>query len=268
MHSDELAQYCEAMLYDYETEWSPDALVEIDRPDVLAWKRPGWSVGNSRVAYAKWTESDADKRIDELLAFFGDIAFNWHVGPSSSPVDLVDRLMRHGLLLVAEPRMMTITLPLPDDWPMNSEVRIVEVANAEMARLGLRLAHHDPPEIERDLVERMTYLGLPSRRGGFLVAFIGEVPVANAGYRYSSDGRCVYLTGAETVEQFRGRGVYKTLIAHRAAKAVDRGCVLASILAHTGTSAPILARRGFADHGPLPHLAPPESPRFGLQAVP
>ena len=55
--------------------------------------------------------------------------------------------------------------------------------------------------------------------------------IANAGYRYSSDGRCVYLTGAETVEQFRGRGVYKTLIAHRAARAVERGCVLASILA-------------------------------------
>jgi GNAT superfamily N-acetyltransferase len=268
MHPDDLARYCEAMLYDYEAEWTPDGLIEISRSDVLAWKRPGWSIGNSRVAWANWTESDVDTRIDALLEFFGDTAFNWHVGPSSSPRDLVNRLVSHGLLPVAEPRMMTITLPLPDDWPVNSEVRVVDVADAEIARLGLRLAHHDSPDIERDLVERMRYLGLPSRRGGFLVAYIGDVPVANAGYRYSSDGRCVYLTGAETVEQFRGRGVYKTLIAHRAAKAVDRGCVLASILAHTRTSAPILARRGFADHGPLPRLAPPESPRFGLQAVP
>src|SRR5205823_14093642 len=110
-------------------------------------------------------------------------------------------------------------------------------------------------------------LGVPGRRGGFLVAYLGDAPVANAGYRYSSDGRCVYLTGAETVEQFRGRGVYKTLIAHRAAKTAERGCDLASILANPETSAPILARHGFADHGPLPRLAPRESPRFSLRAL-
>jgi len=268
MRSDELARYCEAMLYDYETEWSPDGLVEINRTDVLAWKRPGWPIGNSRVAYAKWTESAVDVRIGELLAFFGDTAFNWHVGPSSSPGDLVDRLVSYGLVLVAQPRMMTISLPLDDVWPRNSELRIVEVATPKMARISLQLAHHGPAQIERDVAERMTYLGVPSRRGGFLVAYLGDVPVANAGYRYSADGRCLYLTGAETVEEFRGRGIYKTLIAHRAARAVERGCVLASILAHTETSAPILERHGFADHGPLPRLAPPDSPRFGLRAVP
>src|SRR5438309_569536 len=83
----------------------------LNRKDVLAWKRPGWPIGNSRVAYAKWTESDVDVRIEELLAFFGETAFNWHVGPSSSPSDLVDRLVSHGLVLVARPRMMTISLP-------------------------------------------------------------------------------------------------------------------------------------------------------------
>ena len=268
MRGDELARYCESMLYDYETEWSPDGLIEINRKDVLAWKRPGWPIGNSRVAFVKWTESGVDVRIEGLLAFFGETAFNWHVGPSSSPPDLVDRLVRHGLVLVAKPRMMTISLPLPGAWALNSEVRIVEVANPELARISLQLAHHGPEHIERDVADRMTYLGVPSRRGGFLVAYLGDLPVANAGYRYSADGRCVYLTGAETVEQFRGRGVYKTLIAHRAARAVERGCILASILAHTETSAPILARHGFADHGPLPRLAPPDSPRFGLRAVP
>ncbi len=268
MRSDELARYCEAMLYDYETDWSPDGLVEINRKDVLAWKRPGWSVGNSRVAFAKWTELDVDTRIEELHAFFGDTAFNWHVGPSSSPSDLVNRLVSHGLVLVAQPRMMTISLPLPDDWAVDPAVRIVEVADLELVRVSLQLAHHGPQHIERDVAERMTYLRVPSRRGGFLVAQFGDLPVANASYRYSSDGRCVYLTGAETVEGFRGRGVYKTLIAHRAAQAVKHGCVVASILANTETSAPILARHGFADHGPLPRLAPPTSPRFGLRAVP
>ena len=262
------AEYCEAMLYDYEPEWRPDGLVEIDRPDVLAWKRPDRPPGQSRVAYARWTAHDVETKIEELLEFFGETPFNWHVGPSSTPSDLEARLTRRGLAITARPRMMTIDLPLERDWPVNADVRVVEVEDADAARVGLRLAHHEGAELERDLKERMAYLALPGRRGGFLVAYIGEAPVANASYRYSRDGRCIYLTGAETVETLRGRGVYKTLVAYRAARAAARGCLMAAILANSDTSAPILARRGFADHGELPRLSPPESPRFSRHAVP
>jgi GNAT superfamily N-acetyltransferase len=164
--------------------------------------------------------------------------------------------------------MMTILLPLAADWSVTPGLRVVEVTDAKTARVGLRLAHHEDADLERDVAERLSYLAMPSRRGGFLVAYLGDVPVANAGYRYSSDGRCVYLTGAETAEAFRGRGVYKALVAHRAMQAVARGCTLASILANAQTSAPILARHGFVDHGSLPRLAPAAAPRFSLRAVP
>ena len=89
------------MLYDYEPEWRPSATVVLDRADVLAFKRPGWPVGYSRVAYAKWSADEADARIDEVLAFFDEVAFNWHVGPSSAPHDLVDRLTARGLVVLA-----------------------------------------------------------------------------------------------------------------------------------------------------------------------
>src|SRR6266545_4322908 len=56
------AQYCEAMLYDYEPDWHPSGVIELDRPDVLAWRRPGRSIGHSRVAYAKWSEAVVDAR--------------------------------------------------------------------------------------------------------------------------------------------------------------------------------------------------------------
>jgi GNAT superfamily N-acetyltransferase len=257
VRDDVLARYCEAMLYDYEPEWRPTAIVEIDRPDVLAWKRPGWPPWASRVAYAKWDERSAEHGIDEVLAFFGDVPFNWHVGPSSSPADLEKRLERRGLAVAARPRMMTIALPLPSSWPSNAGLLVEEVADERTARTSLVLARHHSDDLARSLAERLEYLRLPSRRGGYLIASIGGIPVANAGYRYSADGRCVYLTGAETVEAYRGRGVYKALIAHRAAAATRRGCTLASILANSETSAPILTRRGFADHGELPKIVPP-----------
>jgi hypothetical protein len=250
------AHHCEAMLYDYEPEWRPSGIEEVDRADVLAWKRPGWPAWANRVAYAKWDERSADAGIDELLAFFAGVSFNWHVGPSSSPADLVDRLERRGLVVTARPRMMTVALPLPTGWPLNRDVSIQEVHDERTARSSLVNAQHSGDDLERSVAERLAYLRLPSRRGGYLIATIGGVTVANAGYRYSSDGRCVYLTGAETVEGFRRRGVYKTLIAYRAAAAARRGCTVASILANVETSAPILARHGFADHGELPRVVP------------
>jgi GNAT superfamily N-acetyltransferase len=262
-----LARYCEAMFYDYEREWRTSGTVELDRPDVTAWKRPGWPVGYSRVSRATWTADEADAGIAAVLAFFRETPFHWHVGPSSGPRDLVDRLVVKGLVVLARPRLMTIALPLPSNWPSAADVRIVEVSDAREARVGLRLAHHDEADLDRDVAERLAYLETPGRRGGFLVAYLNNVPVANAGYRYSADGRCVYLTGAETAEPFRGRGIYKSIIAYRAARAAAWGCSLASIVANAETSARILARHGFADHGPMPRLAFPTAPSFTRSAV-
>jgi GNAT superfamily N-acetyltransferase len=267
VREDELAKYCEAMLYDYEPDWHPPGVVELDRPDVLAWKRPGRPVGYSRVAYAKWSEEEADARVDEVLAFFGKTPFLWHVGPSSSPADLERRLVARGLIAGERPRLMTAALPLAGTW-RSADVRIVEVADRTMARLGLSLAHHvggapvEGAELERMLDERMAYLALPRRRTHYLVAFVGDTLVANAGYRWSSDGRCLYLIGAETVEAYRGRGIYQSLITYRARVARERGCEMLSILANRHTSAPILTRHGFADHGDLPwftRMPPPAS---------
>jgi GNAT superfamily N-acetyltransferase len=258
VRDDELARYCEAMLYDYEPDWQPPGIVELHRSDVLAWKRPGWPAGYSRVAYARWTAERAAAGIDEVLAFFGDTPFDWHVGPSSAPADLEDRLVRRGLVVQGRPRLMTAALPLAGEW-RGAGIRVVEVNDRETARVGLALAHHQGDDLERALEERVRYLSFPGRTTHYLVAFLGDTPVANAGYRWSSDGRCVYLTGAETVEAFRGRGIYQSLITYRARIAHERGCEIASILANRDTSAPILARHGFRDHG--------EQPRLGLRST-
>lgn len=251
------ATYAEAMLFDHEPDWIPAGLELIERQDLLAWRRPGWPASHSCVAYARWNDSTVERGIDEALAFFGPQAFNWDVGPSSSPTDLGERLVRRGLELVEAPRMMTATLPLSGAWPVPAGLRIEHVSDESTARLSLELAHHDGDELEMMLSDRLAYLASAGRRGGFLIAFIGDVPVGNAGYRYSADGACVYLTGAETVPEHRGRGVYKALVAFRAAAAQAHGCRLASILASGETSAPILARRCFVDHGPLPRYVSP-----------
>lgn len=250
----------EAMLWDYERDFMPPGLEVVARDDLLMWRRAigpaseqRWA---NRVSFVRTTPAQAARVIDEALSFFGPLPFTWVVGPSSHPADLAARLRERGLADVGDGDLLTAVLPVAG-LRASPDLSIVEVEDEALARIGLRLAHPaaSVPELEALLEQRLSYLRHPKRRGGFLVAFVGDEPAANAGYRYSSDGATVYLNGAETAEPFRGRGIYQELVAYRVAAAVARGCSYAAIRARRDTSLPILMKRGFVDHGHLPIFA-------------
>lgn len=253
------------MLWDYEWDFMPAVLDIVERDDLLMWRRPSGPASEqrwaNRVSFVRTTADGADRIIDEALSFFGPLPFTWVVGPSSRPPDLAARLVQRGLIDVGDGDLLTATLPI-SGLRTAADVSIVEVQSEALARIGLRLAHPDAPTAELETLqeERLAYLQHPNRRGGFLVAFVGDDPAANAGYRYSSDGATVYLNGAETAERFRGRGIYQTLVAHRVAVALRRGCQFAAIRARRDTSLPILMKRGFVDHGHLPIFARQTAP--------
>ena len=249
-------------MWDYEPTWVPPGLEYVDRPDLLMWRRNGprsrqrW--GN-RVAYTRSTPDRVESLIDEALAFLGDRPFSWIAGASSAPRDISERIADRGLVDIGDGDLLTATLPIRG-LRAATDVKIVEVEDEAMARIGLHLAHPDASveEMSEQVAEMLLYLALPERRGGFLVALVDDQPAANAAYRYSSDGRTVYLNGAETAERFRRRGVYQSLVAYRTEAARQRGCRYAAIRARRDTSLPILMRRGFIDHGHLPIYARPD----------
>jgi len=250
----------ERMLWDYERDFMPPGLEIVERGELLMWRRASGPASEqrwaNRVAFVRTTASELDRLIDEVFSFFGPLPFTWVVGPSSHPTDLANRLRERGLTDVGDGDLLTALLPI-SGLRTAADVSIVEVEGEALARVGLRLARPDAPASELDALveERLSYLRHPKRRGNFLVALVGEEPVGNAGYRYSSDGTTVYLYGAETVERFRGRGIYQALIAYRVAAALARGCRFAAIWARRDTSLPILMKRGFVDHGHLPLFA-------------
>jgi GNAT superfamily N-acetyltransferase len=250
----------EAMLWDYDTDFMPPGLEVIERDELLMWRRASGPASEqrwaNRVSFVRSSPSGVDRVIDEALSFFGPLPFTWVVGPSSRPPDIAARLRERGLADVGDGDLLTAVLPILG-LRTAADVAIVEVEGEAIARVGLRLAHPDAPapELEALLEERLSYLRHPQRRGGFLVAFVGDEPAGSAGYRYSSDGITVYLNGADTAARFRGRGIYQALVAHRAAAALAHGCRFAAIRARRDTSLPILMKRGFVDHGHLPIFA-------------
>lgn len=247
----------ERIMWDYEPDFAPLGMEIVDREDVLMWRRPHGPLSQrrwaNRVSYVRTTPDRVEALIDEILSFFADLRFTWVVGPSSFPLDLPSRLLARGLTDVGDGDLLTASLPV-HGLRTAADVEIVEVRDEGTVRIGVELANPTaaPDEMEAMVRERLEYIGRPTRRGGYLVAFIGGTPVANAGYRYSGDDNAVYLTGAETVEAYRGRGVYQSIVAHRTDAAAQRGCTFAVIRARRDTSLPILMKRRFVDHGHLP----------------
>lgn len=205
------ALLAEAIMWDYEAAWLPPGMEVVDRPDLLMWRRTQGPFAQerwaNRISYVRATPDRAEGIIDEALSFFGDGPFTWVVGPSTRPADLGNRLRRRGLVDEGDADLLTADLPLRG-LRKAPDVKIVEVDSAELARTGLRLAHPGATDAELEAMtdDRLANIGRPGRRGGYLVAFLEGEPVANASYRYSADGRAVYLSGEETVERFRAEG--------------------------------------------------------------
>jgi len=86
-------------------------------------------------------------------------------------------------------------------------------------------------------------LAAPDRRQHLFLASCDGEPAATASY--VAFPRSAYLIGGVVLPAFRGRGLYRALVAARLAHARARGLTLATSHAREHTSAPILERMGF-----------------------
>lgn len=140
---------------------------------------------------------------------------------------------------------------------VHRDVRIVDARAPRDVEAFLRFGHPTwrEDEVRSELPDRLRYLEVYGGRAGFVLGYLGETLVANAAWRCSTDGRAVYLTGAGTVEEHRGEGIYQTLTQYRLRRAAALGCRHAVIQAQVDTSMPILRRRGFSDAGEVSVLS-------------
>jgi GNAT superfamily N-acetyltransferase len=104
-----------------------------------------------------------------------------------------------------------------------------------------------PPDqrlrVESDQVRRDVARG----RGGGVVAYLDDRPVGTGGITVADDvGR---LWSGSVLERYRGRGVYRALLAARLEYAVRHRAAMALVKGRVETSGPILRRAGFAAHG-------------------
>jgi ribosomal protein S18 acetylase RimI-like enzyme len=224
----------------------PGARAEADGA-VVRWIPPPGQ-GQGTITWSQLDEATADAAIAAQVAFFAGRRqpFEWKLYDYDQPADLDRRLLAAGLepedtevLMVAETAGAVTDVPLPDG------VTVREVTGAaglaQMFEVHEGAFDNDGTRLRQALEAQVA--GAPESLG-MVVAFAGQEPVSAARIEFPSGSDFAGLWGGGTVPQWRGRGLYRALVALRARMAAARGYRYLQVDA-LPTSQPILTRLGF-----------------------
>lgn len=211
---------------------------------------------SNRVLLTRWTEEEADGRIEALIAFHRErgIGFTWYVGPYDRPHDLGARLEARGLVRAGEQFWMARVGLAAPEIPANPRVTIEVLdgsdeaaveATAQIVGAAFNQTEAQTRAHRRSLLEDVRDAALREREINFLARLDGE-PAAHG--RLILEGGIAFLGGAATHPALRGQRLYTTLLRHRLTIANERGYHVAVIQAMPMSRA-IVARYGFRDYG-------------------
>ncbi|MFF3615453.1 GNAT family N-acetyltransferase [Streptomyces sp. NPDC002580] len=208
----------------------------------------GADKGWSGVLWSDLDEASADAAIAEQVRFFSRLGgeFEWKLYGHDRPVDLGQRLRAAGFTAEPEETLMIAEL---SDLALDAEppegVRLLPVTDRAgvdlVADVHERAFGIDGTRLRHQLLAQLTG---DSDTVVAVVALAGDVPVSAARMELLPGARFAGLWGGGTVEEWRGRGIYRALVAHRARVAADRGYRYVQVDA-SSQSRPILARLGF-----------------------
>ncbi|MEE1754066.1 GNAT family N-acetyltransferase [Streptomyces sp. SP18CS02] len=200
-----------------------------------------------------WSDLDparADAAIDRQVRHFTSLglAFEWKLYAHDRPGDLAGRLRAAGFRPEPEESLMVAgaddIAALPAAPPEGIELRpVTDAAGAALvAAVHDQAFGTDGTHIERQLLDR---LAAHPDTVAAVVAMAGDRPVGSARLEMPPGTRFAGLWGGGTVEDWRGRGLYRSLLAHRARIAAARGYRHLQVDA-SAMSGPVLRRLGFA----------------------
>ncbi|WP_435220810.1 GNAT family N-acetyltransferase [Streptomyces sp. Tue6028] len=210
-------------------------------------RQTGAEHGWNGVVWSDLDETTADAAIADQIRHFTGLRreFEWKLYGHDKPEDLGSRLLAAGftaepeetvmvaelgdLALDAEPPEGVRLLPVTDRAGVDL---VAEVHEQAFGTDGTRLRHQLLAQLTGDADTVVA-----------VVALAGDVPVSAARMELLPGTRFAGLWGGGTVEAWRGRGIYRALVAHRARVAADRGYRYVQVDA-SGQSRPVLARLG------------------------
>lgn len=191
----------------------------------------------------------ADAAIAEQVRYFTVLGheFEWKLYAHDEPHDLGARLRAAGFTADEEETLMVARVAdVPTDATLPDGVRLVTATDPRTVDLVVHVHESvfgtDGTGLRKHL---LSHLGRGSETVEAVVAMAGEEPVCAARMELHPGTDFASLWGGGTVPAWRGRGVYRALVAHRARIAAERGYAHLQVDA-SAQSRPILHRLGFA----------------------
>ncbi|AEM82146.1 GNAT family N-acetyltransferase [Streptomyces violaceusniger] len=200
------------------------------------------------VLWSDLDQSTADAAIRAQMRYFATLGreFEWKAYAHDRPGDLGRRLKSAGF--TPEPQEAVMVAPvrdLPTDTALPEGVHLRPVTDT--AGVDLVAAVHEQAfgvSSARLRQRLLTQLAQSSETISMVVAMAGDLPVCAARMELNPGTDFAGLWGGGTVTAWRGRGIYRALVAHRARTAADLGYRYLQVDA-TDESRPILQRLGF-----------------------
>ncbi|GAA1368940.1 GNAT family N-acetyltransferase [Streptomyces beijiangensis] len=192
--------------------------------------------------------ADADAVIAAQVKHFGALGleFEWKLYSHDTPHDLGARLAAAGFEAEpAEALMVAEVAELPTEVRLPEGVRLVPVTDAAGVRL-MGEAHDEAFGSDSSRIQHQVLTRLEADPEGLVavLAMAGDRPVCAARIEFQTGTDFASLWGGGTAPEWRGKGIYRALVAYRAAIAAERGYRYLQVDA-TDDSRPILERLGF-----------------------
>ncbi|MFD7510315.1 GNAT family N-acetyltransferase [Streptomyces sp. NPDC059853] len=212
-------------------------------------ERGGWD----GVVWSGLTEATADAAIADQIRYFTDLGrgFEWKWYAHDGPADLGDRLRAAGFvpdppetLMAAEVAALPTVPVLPDGVALH---RVTDDAGVElMLRAHRRAFGTDPAGLGAMVREQLA--STPELIDVLVAVTDDGDPVSAARLERWPGTDFAGLWGGGTAPEWRGRGIYRALVAARAAIAAAHGVRYLQVDA-SDDSRPILRRLGFEELG-------------------
>ncbi|MGH3546785.1 MAG: GNAT family N-acetyltransferase [Pseudonocardiaceae bacterium] len=206
----------------------------------------GWT----GVIWCDLDQVNADSVIAGQISRFAELSrpWEWKHYSYDQPPDLPDRLLAAGFTSgPAETLLVAEIADLTHDAPPPPGVELLAVVDARGVE-ALASVHDDVFGGDHSAVGRALLAGLavqPSTAAA-VVAVVGATPIAAGRVEFHPGTDFASLWGGGTLPTWRGRGVFRSLVARRAASASARGFRYLLVDA-TPDSRPILQRLGFVE---------------------
>lgn len=192
--------------------------------------------------------ADCDDVLDRLLAAYDakGLPIGFLLGPRSAPSDLRARLEARGFTLMTTAEGYALE-DLARDIPVPKDVTVREITGRD-PRAAFDRAKADSFDMPLEVAVGIDDL-LFSSAAGAARFYVAEVDGETAGFAQSFLDRArgvVVLGGGGVIPRFRGRGVFRALLARRHADALTDGLSASVIQAWSGSSSPTIRKLGFA----------------------